>query len=31
MSTEFKKSKIAKDIETNFPDAKLIEIINKEE
>ena len=29
--SEFKKSKIAKDIETNFPDAKLIEIINKEE
>ena len=28
---EFKKSKIAKDIETIFPDAKLIEIINKEE
>ena len=29
--SEFKKSKIAKDIETNSPDAKLIEIINKEE
>ena len=29
--SDFKKSKIAKDIETNFPDAKLIEIINKEE
>ncbi len=29
--SEFKKSKIAKDIETNFPDAKLIEIIDMEE